>query len=148
VTRPSTEIIVLTIATLTLAAMRLWTLAAAVALVGPVLFAARVFRIVRRSRRARLAPLADVANEACASGSDGKAVTTGHAVRDGRMAAESVVRAVQLARAEIAHAGAAEARAVLDELEHEAREHPEGLPGAVVAEARMRFDEIMRRNLQ
>lgn len=62
--------------------------------------------------------------------------------------ADSVVAVVQRARGEIVHAGAAEARAGLDDLEQQARVHPEGVPGHIVASARLRFDECMRSNLQ
>src|SRR6185312_14933235 len=104
--------------------------------------ATSIVRIVRRRRRAR-----EDINAARARGTIGKAVATAQAMRDGLLAAESVVRAVQLARTDIAHAGAPEARAVLDDLEREARAHPEGIPGHVVAAARLRFDDLMRRNL-
>ena len=112
-------------------------LAPALAAVLLTVFVLRVVIRLRRQRRARMA--SDVI---------GKAVATTKAMREGLMTSESVMRTVQLARAEIAHAGASEARTVLDELEREAREHPDGVPGHVVAEARLRFDAIMRANLQ
>lgn len=62
--------------------------------------------------------------------------------------ADSILTAVQGVRATITHAGAAEARAVLDSLQKEAADHPEGVPGHVVASARLRFDELMRANVQ
>jgi hypothetical protein len=65
-----------------------------------------------------------------------------------RITADSVIAVVQRVRASIAHAGAAEARRVLDDLERQASDHPEGVPGPVVAAARLRFDELMRTNLQ
>jgi hypothetical protein len=37
---------------------------------------------------------------------------------------------------------------VLDELEHQAAAPPEGVPGYVVAAGRVRFDELMRGNIQ
>jgi hypothetical protein len=81
----------------------------------------------------------------------------GPAVRDSQAAwlrdqelitADSVVSVVQLARGSITHAGAADARAVLDDLQRQAADHPEGVPGYVVAAGRVRFDELMRGNLQ
>jgi hypothetical protein len=117
----------------------------AAALLGAILV-----RIVRR-RRLRRMRLEDVSKVALVRGADGKAIAMAQAAwmrEQGLLAAESVVHAVQLARTDIAHAGAPEARAVLDDLEREARAHPEGIPGHVVAAARMRFDELMRRNLQ
>jgi hypothetical protein len=65
-----------------------------------------------------------------------------------RITAESVLKVVQDIRGDITHCGAAEARAVLDDLQREAAAHPEGVPGPIVASARLRFDEIMRANLQ
>jgi hypothetical protein len=81
----------------------------------------------------------------------------GRAVRDAQAAwareqelitSDSIIATVQGARATIIHAGAAEARAVLDDLQREAAAHPEGLPGPLVAHARLQFDEFMRRNIQ
>ncbi len=65
-----------------------------------------------------------------------------------RITSDSILKVVQGVRAMITHAGAAEARAVLDDLQREAAAHPEGLPGHVVASARIRFDELMRSNVQ
>jgi hypothetical protein len=48
----------------------------------------------------------------------------------------------------ITHAVAPEARAVLDDLQQLAANNPHGVPGYLVAAGRMRFDEIMRRNIQ
>jgi hypothetical protein len=62
--------------------------------------------------------------------------------------ADSLVSVVQLARGSITHAGAPLARALLDDLQQQAAAHPEGLPGPLVAGARLRFDELMRSNLQ
>jgi hypothetical protein len=62
--------------------------------------------------------------------------------------ADSVVSVVQLARGSITHAGAPLARALLDDLQQQAATHPEGVPGYLVANARMKFDELMRRNIQ
>jgi hypothetical protein len=65
-----------------------------------------------------------------------------------RITSDSVVVVVQRLRAAIVHTGAAEARAVLDELQRQAAAHPEGVPGYVVAIARLQFDGLMRRNVQ
>ena len=65
-----------------------------------------------------------------------------------RIASDSVVVVVQRLRAAIVHTGAAEARAVLDDLQQQAADHAEGVPGHVVAAHRVRFDELMRANLQ
>ena len=62
--------------------------------------------------------------------------------------ADSVLATVQDVRASITHAGAEEARRALDELEQQAKSHPEGVPGYLVAAGRVRFDELMRRNIQ
>jgi hypothetical protein len=62
--------------------------------------------------------------------------------------ADSVLETVQVARASITHVAGAEAHAVLDDLQRQANEHPEGVPGHIVAGARLRFDEILRGNLQ
>jgi hypothetical protein len=81
----------------------------------------------------------------------------GRAVRDAqaRWAQEqelitsgSVIAVIQGVRATITHVGAADARAVLDDLQRQASAHPEGVPGHVVANARLQFDELMRRNIQ
>jgi hypothetical protein len=61
---------------------------------------------------------------------------------------DSVLATVQVARTSIRHVGGEEARAVLDDLQRQAAEHPEGVPGHVVANARLRFDELMRSNVQ
>ena len=61
---------------------------------------------------------------------------------------DSVLATVQVARASITHVGGGAAHAVLDDLQQEAIAHPEGVPGYVVANARLRFDELMRRNIQ
>jgi hypothetical protein len=37
---------------------------------------------------------------------------------------------------------------VLDDLQRVAAAHPEGLPGHIVANARLQFDDLMRRNIQ
>ena len=146
---PIAAVLVLAAIAVLFAALGHPVLALAPALAG-VLLLAIVVRIVRR-RRLRRMRLEDVSKAALARGADGNAIAMAQAAwmrEQGLLAAESVVHAVQLARTDIAHAGAPEARAVLDELEHEAREHPEGVSGSVVAAARMRFDELMRRNLQ
>jgi hypothetical protein len=65
-----------------------------------------------------------------------------------RIASDRIVDVVQRLRAAIVHTGAAEARAVLDELQRQASAHPEGIPGHVVANVRLQFDELMRSNLQ
>jgi hypothetical protein len=81
----------------------------------------------------------------------------GRAVRDAQAAwareqelitSDSVIATVRGVRATITHVGAAEARAVLDDLQQQAADHPEGVPGYVVAAGRMRFDELMRRHVQ
>jgi hypothetical protein len=81
----------------------------------------------------------------------------GRAVRDAQAAwareqelitSDSVIATVRGVRATITHVGAAEARAVLDDLQQQAADHPEGVPGYVVAAGRTRFDELMRRNVQ
>jgi hypothetical protein len=61
---------------------------------------------------------------------------------------DSVITVVQGVRATITHAGAVEARALLDDLQQQAANHPEGVPGYLVAAGRVRFDELMRRNVQ
>jgi hypothetical protein len=117
-------------------------------------FAVAVLIFARRRRAARSSPTscADVANEARFHyAGDGRAIRDAQArwAREQPLiTSESVIRVVQGARAEIAHAGASEAREVLDELEHQAAAHPEGVPGYVVAAGRVRFDELMRGNIQ
>jgi hypothetical protein len=64
------------------------------------------------------------------------------------LTSDSVLATVQVARASIRHVVGEEARAVLDDLQRQAHEHPEGVSGHIVADARLRFDDIMRRNLQ
>jgi hypothetical protein len=61
---------------------------------------------------------------------------------------DSVISTVQVARASITHVVGEEARAVLEDLQREAIAHPEGVPGPVVANARLRFDASLRGNLQ
>jgi hypothetical protein len=61
---------------------------------------------------------------------------------------DSVLATVQVARASITHVVGEEAHAVLDDLQRQAHEHPEGVPGDVVANARLEFDRLMRANLQ
>jgi hypothetical protein len=61
---------------------------------------------------------------------------------------DTLIDAVQKVRGTITHCGAVEARAVLDGLEREAESHPQGVPGHIVADARLRFDQLMRSNLQ
>jgi hypothetical protein len=61
---------------------------------------------------------------------------------------DSLLATVQAARASIRHVVGEEARAVLDDLQRQAHEHPEGVPGPVVANARLEFDRLMRANLQ
>jgi hypothetical protein len=58
---------------------------------------------------------------------------------------DSVLATVQVARASIRHVVGEEARAVLDGLQRQAREHPEGIAGPVVANARLRFVSLRRR---
>jgi hypothetical protein len=95
---------------------------------------------------ARLSQIREVGGEP-----DGRAVAVDQAAwarRQELIAADSVIAVVQGARSTIVHAGAAEARAVLDDLQRVAAAHPEGLPGHIVANARLQFDELMRRNIQ
>jgi hypothetical protein len=95
--------------------------------------------------------IADVADEVIARGGDGKDVATAQAewMRAQKLLeSRGVVEAVRKALAEITHCGAAEARRVLDELQREADAHPEGAPGHMVAAARLRFDALMRANVQ
>jgi hypothetical protein len=61
---------------------------------------------------------------------------------------DSVLATVQVVRSTITAFGALEARAVLDDLQRQAHENPEGVPGYIVADARLKFDELMRRNVQ
>jgi hypothetical protein len=61
---------------------------------------------------------------------------------------DSVLATVQVVRSTITAFGALEARAVLDDLQRQAHEHPEGVPGPVVANAHLEFDRLMRANLQ
>jgi hypothetical protein len=61
---------------------------------------------------------------------------------------DSVLATVQVARTSITHVGGEEVHAVLDDLQRQAAEHPEGVPGHVVANARLRFDELMRSSVQ
>ena len=106
------------------------------------LLACFIVRVALRLRRQRRARLVDVSN-AAALGAEAR-----RRREEGILDSRTVLVAVQHTRAEIAHAGASEARAVLDELEAQARTHPEGVPGHVVAAARVRFEELMRANLQ
>jgi hypothetical protein len=61
---------------------------------------------------------------------------------------DSLLATVQVVRASITHVVGEEARAVLDDLQRQALEHPEGVPSPVVANARLEFDRLMRANLQ
>ena len=61
---------------------------------------------------------------------------------------DSLLATVQVVRASITHVVGEEARAVLDDLQRQAHEHPEGVPGYIVADARVKFDGLMRANLQ
>jgi hypothetical protein len=128
------------------------------------------FRLVRRRRKdtgevsareviaARLSQIREVgglapkgAEPEVPGGDPGPAVRDAQAawLRDQEfITADSVIATAQKARAEITHCGAAEVRRLLDGLQREADTHPEGLPGHVVASARLRFDELMRANLQ
>jgi hypothetical protein len=116
------------------------------------------FRLVRRRKQvsareiveSRLSVIAERIRE---GGDDAHC----RAVRDAQAAwareqelitSDSIIATVQGVRATIIHAGAAEARAVLDDLQLQAIAHPEGVPGHVVANARLQFDEFMRRNVQ
>ncbi len=98
----------------------------------------------------RLAILSELIREGAAE-PDGRAVRDAQAAwawEQERITADSVVAVVQGVRAAITHAGAADARAVLDALQQQAADHPEGVPGYAVAAGRVRFDELMRRNVQ
>jgi hypothetical protein len=81
----------------------------------------------------------------------------GRAVRDAQAAwareqelitSDSVIATVQGVRATITHVGHTEARTALDDLQQQAADHPEGVPGYVVAAGRVRFDDLMRRDVQ
>jgi hypothetical protein len=61
---------------------------------------------------------------------------------------DSLLATVQVVRASITHVVGEEARAVLDDLQRQAHEHPEGVPGYIVADARVKFNGLMRANLQ
>jgi hypothetical protein len=130
---------------------------------------AAVVCIIRRRRPVRLVG-EDAASEASAREliesrlatlseriREGGGDLDGRVVRDAQAAwareqelitSDSVIATVRGVRATITHVGAAEARAVLDDLQLQAIAHPEGVPGHVVANARLRFDEFMRYNLQ
>lgn len=126
-----------------------------------VVIAARV-----HSRRRRVGParelvearelaartIADVAEEARRrDAGDGRAITQAQAEwarSQALITSDSVIVALQGARALIRHAGAAEARALLDQVQAAAEANPEGVAGNYVAAARERFDELMRGNLQ
>jgi hypothetical protein len=116
------------------------------------------FRLVRRREQvsareiveSRLSVIAERIREA---GDDAHC----RAVRDAQAAwlwdqelitADSVIATAQKARAAITHAGVVEARALLDDLQQQAANHPEGVPGYLVAAGRVRFDELLRRNVQ
>jgi hypothetical protein len=112
------------------------------------------FRLMRRRKQvsareivaARLSQIREVGGEP-----DGRAVAVDQAAwarRQELIAADSVIAVVQGARSTIVHAGAAEARAVLDDLQRVAAAHPEGLPGHIVADARLKFDALMRKTIQ
>jgi hypothetical protein len=62
--------------------------------------------------------------------------------------ADSILETVQVARSTITHVGSEKVRNLLDDLERQALSHPEGVPGPVVANARLEFDRLMRSNLQ
>jgi hypothetical protein len=64
------------------------------------------------------------------------------------ISSDTLIDAVRKVRGTITHCGAIEARAVLDGLEREAESHPQGVPGHIVADARLRFEQLMRSNLQ
>jgi hypothetical protein len=119
---------------------------------GIIALGAAVAVVFRGQRQPRHARLVDVANEARARGdADGRAIRDAQArwLRDReRITADSVLEAVQGIRTTIVHAGAVEARAVLDDLEQLAKDHPQGVPGHLIADARLQFDECMRRNIQ
>ena len=147
---PVAAVLVLVALTLLLAALGFHALALAPALAA-VLLGAIVLRIARRRRRLRHVRIADVSNEARARGADGKAVAAAQAAwmrEQGLLTADSVMTAVQRTRAEIVHAGASQARAVLDDLERVAVESPNGVPVQIVAHARLKFDALMRSNIQ
>ena len=118
-----------------------------------------VYRLVRRRRPERLSAreiietrLADISEwirqDGDPDGTRVRDVQAAWARAQERITAESVVEAAQKTRAAITHAGAAEARAVLDDLQRQAVDHPEGIPGPVVAAARLQFDALMRSNVQ
>jgi hypothetical protein len=63
--------------------------------------------------------------------------------------ADSVIDAVQGVRSTITHVGEkSPVRAVLDHLEQQAKDCPAGVPGSVVASARLEFDRLLRGQLQ
>ena len=117
------------------------------------------FVIRRRGRQTRTLrePLAAVVDNVRRALADRNDVEIGIAVRDTQarwlrnqelITSDSIIATVRGVRATITHAGAADARAVLDDLQRQASAHPEGVPGHVVANARLQFDELMRANLQ
>jgi hypothetical protein len=62
-----------------------------------------------------------------------------------RIPAESLIKAAQLGRTAIAHSSDPAAHAALDRLQAIAEANPAGVDGALVANARMDFDQAMRR---
>jgi hypothetical protein len=60
----------------------------------------------------------------------------------------ALIDALQKVRSSITHTGAVAVRAELDRLQRLAEESPEGVPGHIVADARVTIDALMRSNLQ
>jgi hypothetical protein len=102
-------------------------------------FFVAVFRIMRRRKVSAPAVVSEPVREAR---------TVDWCRRQQTIDSATLIDATQKIRGMITHAGAVEARAVLDGLEREAESHPQGVPGHIVADARMKFDQLMRANLQ
>jgi hypothetical protein len=125
-----------------------------------IILLAALAAVVCISRRRR--PVRPVGEDAAheASARDSERIggdPDGRAVRDAQAAwareqelitSDSVIATVRGVRATITHVGQTEARAVLDDLQRQAIAHPQGVPGHIVANARLQFDELMRRNIQ
>jgi hypothetical protein len=116
------------------------------------------FRIVRRREEvsareivaAKIAAIAERKREISAE-PDGRAIAAAQAAwarSQERIASERVIGVCQSVRSTITHTGAVAARAELDRLQRLAEANPEGVPGAVVADARLQFDSLMRANIQ
>ena len=109
--------------------------------INAIAFCIAVFRVARR-RRARWARPAVVAAPV-------RAVCDAEWCRNQpSLDSGALVDALQKVRSSITHTGAVAVRAELDRLQRLAEESPEGVPGHIVADARVTIDALMRNNLQ